>query len=239
MVGGWPRRLRRNQDQTCSVGTAACCRIRRTSRRRMCGPEGGELLAMRRTCPSHVCDLASHIPAIRRFQDCLRVGSALAGSNRARPGRVDADPAQQFTVRGHRHDHAAPAMQIDTRVLTTVAVSVCCVSVLSLAAGGAVETAPAGGAFSTPPGVAVAYDPALVPVGPRGTISARVAGTITTVTLEVSGLQPNRQYGAYAHTKRAARRGRTPARTSSSRRTRSRRASTRPTPTRRTRSGSI
>jgi Cu-Zn family superoxide dismutase len=55
----------------------------------------------------------------------------------------------------------------------------------------------------------VAYDPALVPVGPRGTISARVAGTITTVTLEVSGLQPNRQYGAYAHTKRAARRGRT------------------------------
>src|SRR4029079_5692828 len=45
------------------------------------------------------------------------------------------------------------------------------------------------------------YDSPLVPVGATASVTAGEAGTSTNVTLEVTGLQPNRQYGAHAHTK--------------------------------------
>ena len=39
------------------------------------------------------------------------------------------------------------------------------------------------------------------PGGATASVTAGEAGTSTNVTLEVTGLQPNRQYGAHAHTK--------------------------------------
>jgi superoxide dismutase, Cu-Zn family len=54
--------------------------------------------------------------------------------------------------------------------------------------------------FSEPPGLAVTYDEDLVPVGARGTVTSVEGGGSTTVTLEVAGLQPDRRYGAHAHT---------------------------------------
>jgi Cu-Zn family superoxide dismutase len=57
----------------------------------------------------------------------------------------------------------------------------------------------AGGTFSPPPGDVVTYDEALVPSGATGKVTARESDGATTVTLEVSGFQPNRTYGAHAH----------------------------------------
>lgn len=52
----------------------------------------------------------------------------------------------------------------------------------------------------SPSGAAVTYDEALVPVGAGATVTATSGDGTTTVTLEVTGLEPNREYGAHAHT---------------------------------------
>jgi Cu-Zn family superoxide dismutase len=55
--------------------------------------------------------------------------------------------------------------------------------------------------FSTTPGVAVTYDQGLVKAGSRGAVSAQSGNGSTTVMLAVRGLEPNRRYGAHAHSK--------------------------------------
>ncbi|HVL84308.1 MAG TPA: superoxide dismutase family protein [Pseudonocardia sp.] len=53
--------------------------------------------------------------------------------------------------------------------------------------------------FSADGGTAVTYDEQLVPDGAGATVTSQEADGVTTVTLEVTGLQPNRDYGAHAH----------------------------------------
>ena len=53
--------------------------------------------------------------------------------------------------------------------------------------------------FSEAPGIAVTYDPALVPVGSRVAVSAKSADGTTTVRLALRGLQTARRYGAHVH----------------------------------------
>ena len=53
--------------------------------------------------------------------------------------------------------------------------------------------------FTEPPGIAVTYDPALVPVGSRVAVSAKSADGTTTVRLALRGLQTARRYGAHVH----------------------------------------
>jgi Cu-Zn family superoxide dismutase len=53
-------------------------------------------------------------------------------------------------------------------------------------------TAPGGGPAAT-------YDPNLVPLGATAEVTAEEADGATTVTLAVTGLLPNRAYGAHAH----------------------------------------
>jgi Cu-Zn family superoxide dismutase len=55
--------------------------------------------------------------------------------------------------------------------------------------------------FSTGPGVAVTYDQELVKAGSRAAVSAKSGGGSTTVVLAVRGLEPDRRYGAHAHSK--------------------------------------
>jgi Cu-Zn family superoxide dismutase len=55
--------------------------------------------------------------------------------------------------------------------------------------------------FGTDDTTAITYDPALVPVGSRGAVSSETADGSTTVMLAVRGLDPERRYGAHAHTK--------------------------------------
>ncbi len=55
--------------------------------------------------------------------------------------------------------------------------------------------------FAQGAGTAITYDTALVPVGASATVTSTSGGGATKVTLEVSGLAPERQYGAHAHTK--------------------------------------
>jgi Cu-Zn family superoxide dismutase len=50
-------------------------------------------------------------------------------------------------------------------------------------------------------GVALTYDPALVPAGARAKVTGETSGTSSVVTLAVTGLLPNRTYGAHAHQK--------------------------------------
>jgi Cu-Zn family superoxide dismutase len=54
--------------------------------------------------------------------------------------------------------------------------------------------------FTTSPGTATTYDPQLVPPGARVSVSSESDGESTTVTLAVRGLEPDRSYGAHAHT---------------------------------------
>jgi Cu/Zn superoxide dismutase len=54
--------------------------------------------------------------------------------------------------------------------------------------------------FVTESGVAVTYDVALVKAGAHGAVSAQSASGSTTVMLAVRGLEPDRRYGAHAHT---------------------------------------
>ncbi|WP_197319742.1 superoxide dismutase family protein [Saccharomonospora sp. NB11] len=82
---------------------------------------------------------------------------------------------------------------------------------LSVAATGAVFTAPAasaeGGRFSAvvttfqdhPHGSAVTYDTRLVPVGALAAVAVHRSDTGTVTELRVHGLSPNRSYGAHAH----------------------------------------
>lgn len=90
------------------------------------------------------------------------------------------------------------------------------IGVLALSGcGGGTVTAPAATAPSTsarnvqvsatfeaaPGGAAVTYDQALVKAGARGAVSSQSSGGNTTVELAVRGLEPDRRYGAHAHTK--------------------------------------
>ncbi|MGE3289375.1 MAG: superoxide dismutase family protein [Pseudonocardia sp.] len=64
--------------------------------------------------------------------------------------------------------------------------------------------APAGtdvtASFSAPGGgPAATYDPNLVPQGATAEVTAEESDSSTTVTLSVTGLLPNRAYGAHAH----------------------------------------
>lgn len=49
-------------------------------------------------------------------------------------------------------------------------------------------------------GTAITYDEKLVPVGSRGAVSSETGDGSTTVMLAVRGLEPERRYGAHAHT---------------------------------------
>jgi superoxide dismutase, Cu-Zn family len=49
--------------------------------------------------------------------------------------------------------------------------------------------------------VAVTYDQTLVPVGSTAVVDATEGDGRTTVTMAVTGLEPNRRYGAHAHAK--------------------------------------
>lgn len=53
-------------------------------------------------------------------------------------------------------------------------------------------------------GPAFTYDPALVPAGATAAVSVTATDTSTTTTLRVTGLLPNRAYGAHAHTSACA-----------------------------------
>ncbi|MDN5931914.1 MAG: superoxide dismutase family protein [Pseudonocardia sp.] len=78
--------------------------------------------------------------------------------------------------------------------------------------GGALAAAPATTPSATPSrtvqvsatfgtdGTAITYDPALVPVGSRGAVSSETGDGSTTVMLAVRGMEPERRYGAHAHT---------------------------------------
>jgi superoxide dismutase, Cu-Zn family len=68
------------------------------------------------------------------------------------------------------------------------------------AAGEPAGVGQASGTFSAPPGLAVTYDQALVPVGASAAVNTTEDSGSTSVTLDVTGLQPNRRYGAHAHT---------------------------------------
>lgn len=61
------------------------------------------------------------------------------------------------------------------------------------------RTVQVGATFGTD-GTAITYDPELVPVGSRGAVSSDTGDGGTTVMLGVRGLQPERRYGAHAHT---------------------------------------
>jgi Cu-Zn family superoxide dismutase len=50
-----------------------------------------------------------------------------------------------------------------------------------------------------PGGQAATYDTSLVPAGATATVTSSESNGSTTVTLNVTGLQPNRAYGAHAH----------------------------------------
>jgi superoxide dismutase, Cu-Zn family len=57
-------------------------------------------------------------------------------------------------------------------------------------------------AFAAPGGgPAVTYDTALVPAGATANVTSNESNGATTVTLNVSGLLPDRAYGAHAHVK--------------------------------------
>lgn len=62
-------------------------------------------------------------------------------------------------------------------------------------------TATASGTFAayTRGATAVTYDPALVPAGATATVTITRAPSSTRVTLAVTGLRPNRGYGAHLH----------------------------------------
>ncbi|MGQ0573972.1 MAG: superoxide dismutase [Pseudonocardia sp.] len=53
--------------------------------------------------------------------------------------------------------------------------------------------------FAAPGGVAATYDAALVPAGATAAVTSSESGGSTTVTLNVTGLVPNRPYGAHGH----------------------------------------
>ncbi|WP_214371376.1 superoxide dismutase family protein [Pseudonocardia sp. H11422] len=55
--------------------------------------------------------------------------------------------------------------------------------------------------FAEGQGTAITYLPELVPAGATATITSESGGGTSTVTLELTGLVPNRHYGAHAHTK--------------------------------------
>ncbi|HEY4418016.1 MAG TPA: superoxide dismutase [Pseudonocardia sp.] len=64
------------------------------------------------------------------------------------------------------------------------------------------ESIRASGTFAAPPpGVAVTYDQALVPVGSTAVVDATENDGRTTVTMNVTGFEPNRRYGAHSHVK--------------------------------------
>jgi Cu-Zn family superoxide dismutase len=63
------------------------------------------------------------------------------------------------------------------------------------------RTANVEAAFAQGQGIAITYLPALVPAGATAKVTSASGGGESTVTLDVSGLIPNRAYGAHAHSK--------------------------------------
>jgi Cu-Zn family superoxide dismutase len=55
--------------------------------------------------------------------------------------------------------------------------------------------------FAQGQGIAATYMPALVPAGATANVTSASGGGESTVTLDVSGLVPNRAYGAHTHAK--------------------------------------
>jgi Cu-Zn family superoxide dismutase len=93
-----------------------------------------------------------------------------------------------------------------TAVVTVLSVTtlVACGSATTGAAGpstDATRNVTAQGTFAAAPATPPTYDSALVPIGATATVNASGAATSTSVTLDVTGLQPNRRYGAHAHAK--------------------------------------
>lgn len=68
------------------------------------------------------------------------------------------------------------------------------------AAGQTVRNVQASATFSADGDTAITYDESLVPAGATATVSSVERDGTTTVSLEVTGLEPNRAYGAHAHT---------------------------------------
>jgi superoxide dismutase, Cu-Zn family len=93
-----------------------------------------------------------------------------------------------------------------TAVITALSVTtlVACASATTGTAGPPTDAArnvTAQGTFAAAPATPPTYDSTLVPVGATATVNANGTAASTNVTLEVTGLQPNRRYGAHAHTK--------------------------------------
>lgn len=86
-------------------------------------------------------------------------------------------------------------------VLSVTTLVACGGTATGAAAADAKRDVTAQGAFAAPPATPPTYDATLVPVGATATVNASAAATSTSVMLAVTGLQPNRQYGAHAHTK--------------------------------------
>ena len=98
--------------------------------------------------------------------------------------------------------HVSPTAVVTALSVTTL---VACGGAATGAAAPSTDPArsvTAQGTFAAAPATpAATYDSALVPVGATATVNAGEAATSTNVTLAVTGLQPNRRYGAHAHTK--------------------------------------
>jgi Cu-Zn family superoxide dismutase len=97
--------------------------------------------------------------------------------------------------------HISPTAVVTALSVTTL---VACAGAATGAAApstDAARTVTAQGTFAAAPATPATYDSALVPVGATAIVNAGEAATSTSVTLAVTGLQPNRQYGAHAHTK--------------------------------------
>ena len=97
--------------------------------------------------------------------------------------------------------HISPTAVVTALSVTTL---VACEGAATGAAAPSTDPArsvTAQGTFAAAPATPATYDSALVPVGATATVNAGDAASSTNVTLAVTGLQPNRRYGAHAHTK--------------------------------------
>ncbi|MHA6792254.1 superoxide dismutase family protein [Pseudonocardia bannensis] len=95
-------------------------------------------------------------------------------------------------------------------LLTLFALSACSGGQTAPASGGASASASATGTnrdaeveatFAEGQGAAITYLPELVPAGATAKVTSSSGDGTSTVTLELTGLVPNRHYGAHAHTK--------------------------------------
>ncbi|WP_224390988.1 superoxide dismutase family protein [Pseudonocardia sp. ICBG1293] len=95
---------------------------------------------------------------------------------------------------------------IHTRSLASASLLAATALVLTACGGGQPPASPAAGTEVTATvarggeGPAFTYDPTLVPAGATVTVTSAEQDGSTVTTLRVSGLVPNRTYGAHAHT---------------------------------------